>query len=136
VPRKEYPGTTRLGYYTCGFRYKTEQFDGLSRDQFLRAVRAEGVPIGHSLGNISRHSQNREGSIEGALNSKTFKAIYSEKRIKDYRDRLSCPEVEQLVKETVGFSQNVLLGTKEDMDDIADAVQKVYENRKELIAAS
>jgi len=136
IPRREYPQTTRLSYHTCGFRYKAEHFDGLSRDQFLRAVRAEGIQIGASLGTIERHSQNREGSIEGVLNSKTFKAIYSTKRIKDYRDRLSCPEAEQLVKETIGFSQNVLLGTKEDMDDIVDAVQKVYENRKALIAAS
>ena len=46
----------------------------------------DGMPIGGEwgLGNISRHSQNREGSIEGVLKSKTFKAIYSEKRIKDY----------------------------------------------------
>jgi dTDP-4-amino-4,6-dideoxygalactose transaminase len=136
VPRKEYPETTRLSHHTCGFRYKAEQFDGLSREQFLRAVGAEGIPIGKSLGNIARLSQNREGSIEGALGSKTFKAIYSEKRIKDYRERLACPEAEQLVKETVGFSQNVLLATKKDMDDIFDAVEKVYQNRKELIAAT
>ena len=136
VPRKEYPETTRVSHYTFGFRYKAEHFDGLPRDQFLRAVGAEGIPIGKSLGNIGRYSQNREGSIEGVLDSKTFKAIYSAKRIKDYRDRLSCPEAEQLVKETAGFSQTVLLGTKEDMDDIVDAVQKVYENRKQLIAAS
>ncbi len=135
VPRKEYPRTNRLSHHTCGFRYKAEGFDGLSRDQFLKAVRAEGIPIDRSLGNIAKYSQNREGSIQGALESKTFKAIYSEKRIKDYRDGLSCPEAEQLVKETVGFSQSVLLGTKQDMDDIADGVQKVYENRKELIEA-
>jgi hypothetical protein len=30
--------------------------------------------------------------------------------------------------------RNVLLGTKEDMDDIVDAVAKVYRNRKGLIA--
>lgn len=136
VPRKEYPETTRLSHHTCGFRYKAEHFDGLPRDQFRRAVGAEGIPIGKGLGTIERYSQNREGSIEGVLNSKTYKAIYSEKRIKDYRDRLSCPEAEQLIKETFGFSQNVLLGTKKDMDDIVDGVQKVYENRKELIAAT
>ncbi len=135
VPRKEYPETTRLSYHTCGFRYKAELFDGLSRDQFLKAVRAEGIPIDKSLGNIARYSQNREGTHRGVLKSKTYKAIYSEKRIRDYRDRLSCPEAEQLVNETVGFSQSVLLGTKKDMDDIVDGIQKVYENRKELIAA-
>ena len=30
----------------------------------------------------------------------------------------------------------MLLGTKQDMDNIVDAVQKVYENRKALIAAT
>ena len=65
-----------------------------------------------------------------------YKAVYSKKRIKDYRGTLPCPESEQLVKETMGFSQNVLLGTQKDMDDIVDVVQKVYENRKELIAAT
>jgi perosamine synthetase len=136
IPRKEYSQTTRLSYHTCGFRYKAEQFDGLPRDRFLAAVNAEGVPIGKGLGNIRRHAQNREGSIDGALASKTFQALYSKKRLNDYRDRLPCPEAEQLVKEIVGFSQNTLLGTKKDMDDIADAVQKVYQNRKELIATT
>jgi dTDP-4-amino-4,6-dideoxygalactose transaminase len=135
VPRKEHPQTNRLSYHTCGFRYKAELFDGLPRAHFLKAVRAEGIPMNSGLGNIARYSQNREGTIEGVLESKTYKAIYSEKRIKDYRDKLSCPEAEQLVKETVGFSQNALLGTKKDMDDIVDGIQKVYENRRELIAA-
>jgi perosamine synthetase len=134
VPRKEYPETTRVSHHTCGFRYKTAEFDGLSRDRFLAAVGAEGIPIGKGLGNIEKLSQNREGNIEGALGSKTFKAIYGEKRMKDYRERLSCPEAEQLVKEIIGFSQNALLGSRQDMDDIVAAIQKVYENRKALLA--
>ena len=136
VPRKEYPGTNRLSHHVCGFRYKAEQFDGLSRDQFLKAVGAEGIPMGSGLGTIARYSQNKEGSIHGVLESKTFKVIYSEKRLEDYRDRLSCPEAEQLVKETVGFSHTVLSGTREDMDDIVNGVEKVYENRQALLAVT
>ena len=37
-----------------------------------------------------------------------------------------------LVNEAVCFSQRVLLGTKEDMDDIANAIGKIYENRQQL----
>lgn len=134
VPRKEYPETTRVSYHYWGFRYKQEQWDGLSREQFIKAVRAEGVNLSVSLGNIEGLSQNREGSIDGALNSKTFKAIYSKKRLRQYRESLSCPVAEQLVKEIVGVSQQMLLGSRKDMDDIVDAVTKVYENRKELVA--
>jgi perosamine synthetase len=136
VPRKEYPETTRLSYHKCGFRYKSELFDGLSRKKFAAAIRAEGITLETGLGNIEKYSQNREGTIEEALRSKTYRAIYSARRIKDYRDRLACPEAEQLVKEIIGISQNVLLGSKRDMDDIVDAFQKVYESRKRLIAAS
>ena len=136
VLRKEYPGTTRVSYHYFGFRYKKEQFDGLSRDKFMKAIVAEGIPISKALGNIEGLSQNREGCIEAALNSKTFQAIYSKQRIRDYRDGLSCPESEQLVEEILGFSHRMLLGSKKDMDDIADAVGKIYENRKELITAA
>ncbi|NLP12844.1 DegT/DnrJ/EryC1/StrS family aminotransferase, partial [bacterium] len=42
------------------------------------------------------------------------------------------PETDQLCSEAVWFTQNMLLGSQRDMDDIADAVQKIYENRDKL----
>jgi len=33
---------------------------------------------------------------------------------------------------TAGFHQRVLLGTKNDMDDIYNAILKIYENREKL----
>jgi len=136
VPRKECPETTRVSYHYLGFRYKKEQFDGLPRDAFMKALRAEGIPVSKGLGNIEGVSQNREGCIEAALNSKTYRAIYPPERIKEYRDGLSCPEGEKLVEEIIGFGQSMLLGSRKDMDDIADAVYKIYENRKALAAAT
>jgi dTDP-4-amino-4,6-dideoxygalactose transaminase len=135
VLRQEYEGTTRVSYHYFGFRYKAEHFDGLSRDKFVKAMGAEGIPLSTGLGNIEGVSQNREGCIEAALNSKTYKAIYSKRRLADYRDGLSCPVGEQLVEEIVGIYHPVLLGSKKDMDDIADAVTKIYENRKNLVKA-
>lgn len=134
IPRKEYPQTTRVSHHYWGFRYKKEFFDGLSRDRFMKALAAEGISLSKQLGNIEGLSQNREGCIEDALNSKTYKAIYSKKRMQQYRDGLDCPIAEQLITEIVGVSQNKLLGTRKDMDDIVNAVVKIYENRKELVA--
>ena len=31
------------GYYKLGFQYDTDEFDGLSREMFVRAARAEGI---------------------------------------------------------------------------------------------
>ena len=76
---------------------------------------------------------HREGLIEATLNSKTFSNLYSNEQLDSYRENLDCPECDQLVQETVGFHNHVLLGTKQDMDDIFNAFLKVYENREQLI---
>lgn len=76
---------------------------------------------------------HKEGLIESTLNSKTFQKIYSKERLDAYRRQLVCLECDQLVEETVGFHGKVLLGTKQDMDDIYHAILKIYENRDKLI---
>jgi len=37
-------------------------------------------------------------------------------------------------EESVWFYQNMLLGTREDMDDIVDAIAKIKENAEELVS--
>jgi len=37
-----------------------------------------------------------------------------------------CPDNDQLCKEAVWFSQRLLLGTKSDMDEIANVILKIY----------
>ena len=50
----------------------------------------------------------------------------------DYR-QVECPEAERLCREeTLWMGQSPFLGTKQDMDDIADAFVKVKENAAEL----
>jgi DegT/DnrJ/EryC1/StrS aminotransferase family. len=44
LPAKTYPGCTRNAYHLYMFRYRAEAFAGLPRDQFLRALHAEGIP--------------------------------------------------------------------------------------------
>jgi hypothetical protein len=99
----------------------------MSRDRFLSALRAEGIPCSGGYG-----PQYRDGLIEVALNSKNFKRSFSKDRLKKYRDELHYPDNDQLCKEAVWFSQSMLLGSKSDIDDIADAIQKIYENRAKL----
>jgi hypothetical protein len=58
--------------------------------------------------------------------------MYSPEQLDHCRAQLECPDNNLLVSEAVCFSQNLLLGTKEDMDDIANAMGKIYENRQQL----
>lgn len=133
IPRKDYAETTRTAYYQYALRYKKEHFNNLPRRKFLEALHAEGIPCSWGLGVLEGLPQNKEGIIEDTLNSQTFQKIYSRKRLDYYREHNECPESDKLSQEVMGFSGKILLGTKKDMDDIADAVLKIYENSEALV---
>ena len=127
VPHKLYDGVTRAAYHLYPFRYKKEYFNNAPRDKFLAALRAEGVPCSGGYG-----PQYRDGLIEAALNSKNFKRSFPKARLDKYRQELNYPGNDQLCKEAVWIGQNMLLGSRSDTGDIADAIQKIYENRDKL----
>jgi perosamine synthetase len=128
VPHKLCEGATRAAYHLYPLRYKQEQFGGLPRSRFLAALSAEGIPCYSVYG-----PQYKDELIEDALTSRSFKRAFSKERLDRYRDELHYPGNEQLCQEAVCFTQNMLLGPKSDLDDIANAIQKVYENRAELV---
>lgn len=127
IPYKLAHGATRSAYHLYPFRYKKEHFNDLPRNKFLSALRAEGIPCSGGYG-----PQNKDGLIEEALNSRGYKRLFSKARLKRYREENHYPDNDQLCKEAVWFSQSMLLGSKRDMDDIADAILKIYENRDKL----
>lgn len=128
VPHKLYEGVTRAAYHLYPFRYKKEQFNNIPRSKFLSALSAEGVPCSGGYG-----PQYRDELIEVALNSKNFKRSFSKQRLDKYRRELDYPANDQLCQEAVWLSQTLLLTTKKDMDDIANAITKIYENRDKLV---
>jgi dTDP-4-amino-4,6-dideoxygalactose transaminase len=134
VPRIDYPAVTRPAFYYYGFRYKKEQFEGLSRDRFIASLRAEGIHASDGLGVIEGKPMNKEGCIEDAFRSKAYRRIYSEEKLASYQADNECPACDRLVEETVGFHQSVLLGSRKDLDDISNAITKIYENRSLLTA--
>jgi perosamine synthetase len=127
IPHKLYEGVTRAAYHLYPFRYKKEHFNDAPRSKFLAALSAEGIPCSGGYG-----PQYRDGLIAEALNSNGYKRLYSKKRLQDYREQLHYPDNDQLCEEAVWLSQTLLLTTRQDMDDIADAMWKIYENRDKL----
>jgi dTDP-4-amino-4,6-dideoxygalactose transaminase len=129
IPYKLAEGATRSAYHLYPFRYKKEFFDDLPRDTFLAALRAEGIPCSGGYG-----PQYFDGLMEEALHSKGYQRLFSRQRLSQYREELhDLPDNDQLTREAVWFFQNMLLAERKDMNDIVHAVQKIYENRKQLI---
>ncbi len=127
VPYKLCDGATRSAYHLYPFRYKKEYFDDIPRQRFLDALAAEGIPCSGGYG-----PQYRDGLIEEALSSRGYRRLFSKQRLDRYREELHLPENDQLCREAVWFSQKMLLGEKADMDDIADAMEKIYTHRNAL----
>lgn len=128
IPYKLASGATRSAYHMYPLRYKKEEFNNAPKEKFISALQAEGIPCSGGYG-----PQNTYGIIEEALNSRGYKRLFSRERLNRYRDENHLPGNNQLCEEAVCFYQSLLLGTEKDMDDIASAITKIYENREQLL---
>ena len=128
IPYKLTEGATRSAYHLYPFRYKKEYYDDLPREKFMAALRAEGIPCTGGYG-----QQYFDGLVEEAISSRGYKRLFSEQRLNRYREELHhLPDNDQLTREAVQFYQNMLLADRRDMDDIINAIQKIYENREKI----
>jgi perosamine synthetase len=130
TPARMYDGCTRNAYHLYMLRYDPEKFAGMPRAKFLKAMGAEGIPASSGYTPL-----NKEPFIKNTLSSKGFQAVFSKKRVAAWEDRNICPENDKLCQEAVWFTQNMLIGPRSDMDQIADAVRKVQKNAADLARA-
>jgi len=128
-PQKLYDGTASGSYYLYATSYLKEHFNNVDRSTFLKALRAEGI----SLSPYIAQGLHREPWIEHILNQPVYKKMFSAQRLKEYRRQVPCPVCDQVCQEmAMIWASGPLLADKEDMDNIADAIIKVYENRDKL----
>ena len=127
-PQEQYPETANHAYYHFGMRYDSAYFNGVPRDQIVKALNAEGIPIEGAYG----PALNREPYLEHTLNSRAFQRIYSKERLARYREQNHCPHNDQLTATAMEFEHEILSGPKEDIDDIAAAFDKVHRNAAAL----
>jgi dTDP-4-amino-4,6-dideoxygalactose transaminase len=129
TPARMYDGCTRNAYHLYMFRYDASQFSGLPRAAFLKALGAEGVPA------LSGYSPlNKEPFLEDAF--ARFGSIYSKARMDTWHAQNRCPENDRLCTEAVWLVQTMLLGPRQDMEDIAEAIRKVHATSAQLVKTS
>ncbi len=126
-PARMYEGCTRNAYHLYMFRYGKEQFARAPRATFLKALAAEGIPCSGGYAPL-----NKEPFLKSVLNSRAYRAIAGPERLKRWEERNQCPANDRLCEEAVWLTQNMLLGPKRDMDQIAEAVRKIQANAAEL----
>jgi dTDP-4-amino-4,6-dideoxygalactose transaminase len=124
-PQKRDARVTQHAYHLFILRYHREAFLGLSRDHFLKALQAEGIPC--SRGYVPLYRTNAIPAEVARLQ----KLISG--RQAPY-ERPDCPVTERACEEEgVWLTQDLLLGTKNDMDDIAEAIAKIARQAGDLV---
>ena len=123
------PKGKRRSYHLYCFRYVQEDFGGVPREKFIEALNAEGIPAspGYPFPLYRNPLFERRG--EGPRYC-PLSCPYYGKEV-DYT-KVHCPNTEQVCREVVWLPQTVLLGSKEDMEDIIRAVRKLREHVGEL----
>lgn len=134
VPYKLYDQVTRAAFHLFPFRYQKEEFQGLPRAGFLKALQAEGIPCTSGYATL-----NNQPYLGHAFQTKNYRKMYPEEMldIDKYLEQNQCPENDRLCnEEAVWFTQNMLLAGEPDMDDIAAAIEKVHKHAGELKKAN
>ncbi len=121
----------RRAYHLYPLRVESAEVGGLTRERFMEALRAEGIPCMAGYGQplyrnpvfLERSFRHRGcplscGHYAGEI---------------DYT-AVSCPVAERLCTEVVWLFHTLLLGGDEDVADIARSVEKVVEGHRELVA--
>lgn len=101
-------GPDSAAYYKVGFRYDAEAF-GLSRDVFVRALRAEGVAFDAG-----------------------FNALHVGRSPSRYRAATELPHAAAAHHGCVVLHHPVLSGTPADVEQVADALEKVHRRRADF----
>ena len=130
LPARRYEGCTRNAYHLYMFRYQPENFSNLPRNKFVKALRAEGIPCSTGYGRL-----NEASFIQDALNSRPYVKVYGKAAVEEWAQRNRCPENDKLCEEAVWFMQNMLLGPRSDMDQIAEAIRKIQAHASQLAKA-
>jgi len=124
-PLKRDPRVTKRGYYFFVVRYGSEEFQGLPKDKFLEALRAEGVPCGCGYG-MPLYKQP-------AFKKENLKCVLPKGiQTPDY-ENLCLPRSEEFIEEEVTLPHAIFLAEQNAIDLIVRSIEKIKKNVDELL---
>ena len=128
------PDVTRSSIHVYLARFISEEFEGLSRDSFIKAVEAEGIPLRTGY----RAPLQEYALFAGGMDFPQGENWYSNAALNGGvgYSGMETPVASRLCsEEAITLYQSVFLGPRADMDSIVEAIAKVRENIGELIGA-
>ena len=131
-PVKLHKGATAASYYIYAMVYNEDKMDGLPRKRFIEALNAEGVPVATGYPNDPLYGQPM---LKEVFASDIYKKCYSASELdfEKYKQKNHCPSLIKTYNSALWiWNGGLMLGTKSDMDDIINAVDKIHNNIAKL----
>ena len=127
TPQKCDPRCTRNGQYAYIFHLDAKQFAGISTENFIAALNAEGIPTQASYPPLHELDCFRSGEYRKCLTGAqaTEKHAFLQQ---------SYPHTQRAAWQTVWIPQFALLGDEEDMNEIAAAIRKIQRKAAAIAA--
>lgn len=123
-------GCTRHAYHLGILRYTPEAFDGMPKSVFIEALNKEGIECANGYLPLYQYAYFRNF----AERTPTYEQLYKGKV--NYND-VHCPTVEHVcANEGIWLFQEMMLGEKSDMDDIAEAIAKIQQHTSEAMESA
>lgn len=127
---KTEPGMNRRSYHMYIFRMESEALAGVSRDRFIEALKAEGVPASAGWYHPLYRNGVFQKASDSALREHGIISPLSGKGL-DYT-RVCCPIAEQVCRDAVWIPHQVLLARESDVMAVCDAIEKVVTRAKDI----
>lgn len=130
LPAKRYDGVTKNAWHIYMFRIDEKKF-GINRDLFLTALNAEGIPCSGGY-----KAEDWITFVRKSYNFPAGKRVYPKSALDRWAKRVGpLPQFKKLCAQAAWFGQNMLLGPRENMDIIADAVRRIQKNADKIAQA-
>ena len=111
TPPQLAPWATKHGYHLYCLKYHPEGFSGKTRQEFVNALSAEGIPC--SIGYRSPLSEEPGMAHVAKKHPHLIRSLPS-------------PNAASVCEQSVWLFQNLFLGSEADMDQIAEAIAKIH----------
>ena len=126
-PAKRDARVVRQAYYGYIFAFEPEVWEGVTRSRFVKALQAEGVRAAGGWGAPVYGMPYWQVRKERFPFASRYDPSSSDYAAPD------CPYSDQFAyHEQVTLPHPVLLGSREDTRDVVRAIEKIWENRREL----
>ena len=129
-PAKLVDGCTRSAWHLYMLRYEPKHFENLTRAKFLKELSKAGISASTGYSNL-----NRSNHVKALASNPHYQRIYGTDTMAKWFEANHCPVNDTLCDESVWLTQTKLLGSRSDMERIAEVMANIQKHAGDLAKA-